>query len=69
MSWFQDIAGKAETFLNAVDKGTASAISNVSVIKSSNSSRSSSRRVSASKLETSDTSSNVDHTDAEFIET
>lgn len=32
MSWLSDIAGKAETFLNAMDKSAASAISSATTV-------------------------------------
>jgi len=66
MSWLSEIAGKAENFLNAMDKGAASAISHATNVvqqqQLSKSSTQSSRKYSIK--------SDLDYGhDAEFIET
>lgn len=81
MSWLSDIAGKAENFLNAMDKGAASAINQATTVVQSTSlasltspsgpgSRTHSRKVSMkSDLDTNDSGSMIHFGDTEFIET
>ena len=74
MSWLSDFAGKAENFLNAMDKGAASAITqatnvvhNASTSITSPGSGPGSRKYSMrSDLDTNDSGS---HFGAEYIET
>ena len=69
MSWLSDFAGKAENFLNAMDKSAASAINQATnAVQNTNVQQTASTRVNTSNRKYS-IKSDMDFNDAEFIET